>query len=262
MIYITGDTHSDFKKFSTSNFHEQKMMSKEDYIIICGDFGGIWDNGVFGTSKSEAYWLDWLNDRPFTTLFVDGNHENFDMLGNFAISDWNGGEVQHIKDSVIHLMRGQVYDICGKKYFTMGGAQSHDISGGILDANDPAFALKRRQLDRQGASYRINHWSWWKEEMPNDKEYEVAWQNLEANNWKVDYIISHCCPTSVQGIVGGGNFQPDRLTDFFEDVKEKCEYDFWFCGHYHVNRIVMNNHVLLYEKILPIESSEKWTKLL
>lgn len=40
MIYITGDTHAEFSRFSTKRFPEQKEMTKDDYVIICGDFGG------------------------------------------------------------------------------------------------------------------------------------------------------------------------------------------------------------------------------
>lgn len=32
MIYFTGDTHSDFTRFSTDRFPEQKNMSKNDYV--------------------------------------------------------------------------------------------------------------------------------------------------------------------------------------------------------------------------------------
>ena len=42
MIYITGDCHSDFSKFETDKFPMQTEMTKDDYVIICGDFGGIW----------------------------------------------------------------------------------------------------------------------------------------------------------------------------------------------------------------------------
>jgi len=46
MIYITGDTHGEFKyRFNTENFPEQREMTKDDYVIICGDFGGVWDVG-------------------------------------------------------------------------------------------------------------------------------------------------------------------------------------------------------------------------
>ena len=69
MIYITGDTHGGFQRFSTDHFPQQKRMNRDDCTVITGDFGGLWDD-----SPREAYWLDWLEKKPFTTLFVDGNH--------------------------------------------------------------------------------------------------------------------------------------------------------------------------------------------
>ncbi len=82
MIYITGDTHipADIQKLSAKRFSEQKEMTKSDYVIICGDFGGVWDG-----SNEEKYWIKWLKSKNFTTLFIDGNHENFDMLFNLPI---------------------------------------------------------------------------------------------------------------------------------------------------------------------------------
>ena len=41
-IYVTGDCHGSFSRFSVKDFRLQKDMDKEDYVIICGDFGGIW----------------------------------------------------------------------------------------------------------------------------------------------------------------------------------------------------------------------------
>lgn len=128
-------------------------------MIICGDFGGVWDRDASG--KKETWWLDWLENRPFTTLFVDGNHENFDRLYSYPVEMWNGGKVHKIRPSVIHLMRGQVYRIDGKKIFSFGGARSHDISGGILEPEDPDYAQKKKQLDQGWEPYRINHVSWW-----------------------------------------------------------------------------------------------------
>ena len=85
-IFITGDTHGDFSRLHPAAFLEQSNLTKEDYIIICGDFGGVWDG-----SDTEQQWLDWLAARPFTTLFVSGNHENFDLLRSYPISQWHGG---------------------------------------------------------------------------------------------------------------------------------------------------------------------------
>ena len=79
-IFITGDTHGDFSRLLPAAFHEQRDLTKEDYLIICGDFGGVWDGG-----DAEQQWLDWLETRSFTTLFVSGNHENYDLLRNYPI---------------------------------------------------------------------------------------------------------------------------------------------------------------------------------
>ncbi|NLT58515.1 MAG: metallophosphatase [Clostridiales bacterium] len=244
MIFVTGDTHGDFTRFSTHSFPEQRQLTKDDYVIVCGDFG-IWDG-----SKQEQYWLDWLNDKPFTNLFVDGNHSNFDLLGQLPVGDWRGGNVHVIRDSVLHLMRGQVFVLAGKRIFTMGGASSHDIDDGILEPGDPDFKRRRRQLEKRRAHYRINHISWWREELPSDEDYETARRNLDACGWKVDWIVSHCCPSGMVDIVGGERYGRDRLTDFFEEIRERCDFDYWFFGHYHGNRVLMQRYILLYEQIL------------
>ena len=43
MIYVTGDCRQDFERFNASIFPEQNDMTKDDYVIICGDFGGVWN---------------------------------------------------------------------------------------------------------------------------------------------------------------------------------------------------------------------------
>lgn len=249
MIYITGDTHTEFNQFSNKNLPEQKTMTKQDYVIICGDFGGVWDG-----SKREKYWLDWLEDKPFTTLFVSGNHENYDLLSRYATEYWHGSKVQFIRPTIVHLMRGQVFDLCGKRFFTMGGAFSHDIVDGILEPDDPHFRQKKKKLDAQLALYRINHHSWWADELPSDVEHQGTEDNLEACGRPVDYILSHCCPSSVMEVISGEVYQHDRLTDYFEALKNNCQFQYWFFGHYHDNRVIDRKYILLYEQIVQIEA--------
>ena len=208
----------------------------------------MWDD-----SPNERHWLDWLDAKPFTTLFVSGNHENFDMLAALPKEEWHGGVIQRVRPSVIHLTRGQVYDIEGKKFFTMGGASSHDISGGILEPDDPEFRKKIRRLNASGALYRVNHRSWWAAELPSEEEYQTAWANLEKHSWAVDYIVTHCCPTSVQDELGGGAFKADHLTDFLDEVARKCQFKYWFFGHYHDNGVIGKKCVLLYEQIIKLK---------
>ena len=79
-----------------------------------------------------------------------------------------------IRPSVIHLMRGQIYEIDGKSFFTFGGASSHDIESGILDPEDPNFKEKKKWLDREWRSYRVNHITWWVRELPSEEDASEA----------------------------------------------------------------------------------------
>ena len=184
-------------------------MTKDDVVIIAGDFGGVW----LGDSRDDEA-LDWLENLPFTVAFIDGNHENFDALTAYPIEEWHSGKVQRIRPHVLHLMRGQVYELAGYRFFTMGGAKSHDIEDGILKLDDPNFERKLLMMQRRpNARYRINHITWWRQGLPTDEEYNEALQNLERCDWQVDYIITHCAPTSIAYREFRHN-EADRLTDF------------------------------------------------
>lgn len=246
MIFITGDCHGNYRRFSTEIFPEQKAMTKDDYVIVCGDFG-FWDN-----SKEQQYWRKWLTKKSFTTLWVDGNHENYDLLKEIPVLDWNGGKVQLISDSIIHLMRGQVFELQGKKFFTFGGARSHDIRDGILEPTDRNFKQEYKKLRTRHALFRVNHQSWWKEEMPDEAEMQEGRENLEKNNWTVNYIVTHCTASSVQASFSYGRFEPDPLTNYFEEIRQKCKFKKWFFGHYHENWNVSDKDILIYEQILRI----------
>ena len=250
MIYITGDCHSDFRRFNTKVFPEQKEMAKDDYVIICGDFGGVWNREI--EDNTEKWWMDWLDEKNFTTLFVDGNHENFDRLYNYPVEEWHGGKIHKIRDSVIHLMRGQVFDIDDKKIFTFGGASSHDIDGGILDMADPKYLIKKLELDMDWRPYRINHVSWWKEELPSEEEMEEGRKNLETNGNAVDFIVTHCCSSSTAALIGHGLYVTDVLTDYLDDIRQKVHFKKWFFGHYHNNKNVNAQEILLYDQIIRI----------
>ena len=99
---------------------------------------------------------------------------------------------------MIHLMRGQVFEIGGITFFTMGGASSHDIQDGILDPASPDFEREYWFKRRTRQMFRVKGVSWWPEELPSDAEYEEAVKNLDEAGWKVDCVLTHCAPTSIQ----------------------------------------------------------------
>ncbi len=224
MIYVTGDTHGqhDFAKMLLFA-REHPELTKNDYVIVAGDFGGVY------SSKTLEEDLKPYSDLPFTILFVDGNHENFDLLNNYPIEIWNSGKIHRIKPTIIHLMRGQVYEIEGKTIFTFGGATSTDKANRI-----------------------VNNLGWWEQELPTLEEYDEALINLERYHNKVDYIITHSCSErtlmyppfrtkySYQEV-----FYENKLLSNFEDT---VSYQHWYFGHYHLDQDITDKATVLYQE--------------
>ena len=208
MIYITGDTHGDYNisKLNSKNFHQGLSLTEEDYVIICGDCGCVWDNGKF-----DHYMQKWYNNKPWTTLFIDGNHENHDVLATYPVEIWNGGKIHRISPKIIHLMRGQVFTINNKTFFTMGGAESHD-----------------KNLRHEGVS-------WWTNEMPSIAEMYEGLDNLEKYNNQVDYILTHAAPDFFQDLINP-YYNHNKLTRYLEVIRESTQFSIWFCGHYHIDQ--------------------------
>ncbi len=282
MIYITGDTHgpSPFgfrsvdgfgRRLNMESFPEQKDMTRDDFVIICGDFGGVLnydsrydDTGsafkdkiflAHGESKEEKNWLDWFLEKNFTLLFCDGNHENFDRLCRaYPEVDFHGGKAHQLRENVFHLMRGYVFELGGLSFFVFGGAKSHDISGGILRPyeyrTEKEFKRAQKRLRDTGAFFRVEHLSWWEEELPSEEEMERGVASLSACGWNVDFVISHCAPSSIAALAGFSD--RNSLTEYFENVREKLGFRQWFFGHYHANNKLSEKYTMLYEQILRI----------
>lgn len=224
MIYITGDIHGDINRFNSSFMPNESSWTNDDYLIICGDFGLI-----FADDEDEKRWLDELSEKTYTILWVDGNHENFNALYKYPVETWNGGKVHRIRKNILHLMRGQVFTIYVKKFFTFGGAYS---------------------IDRY---MRVKNKSYWEQELPNNDEYNEAIRNLKENGNAVDYIITHTAPRELIRRLG---YYPDphdmELTGFLEWIMYQIEYDKWFFGHFHEDKAVDTKHRALFYDVVEI----------
>lgn len=223
-IYITGDMHGDIDihKFSADKFSEGKTLTKDDYVIILGDFGLIWNLG-----NTDLYWLKWLTEKPWTTLFVDGNHENFDLLKTFPYEDKFNGKVQRITNSIFHLCRGEIYTIEDQTFFVMGGAQSTD------------------------KEFRRSFISWWPQELPTHQEFDSGLRNLEKYDFNVDYILSHCTGTTIKKHFFPYMSDHDSLTDYLDAVYSETTFKGAFFGHYHEDVSISKYHCL-YNKIVKL----------
>lgn len=101
MIFITGDTHGDidYKKLIDL---KNKRLSYNDYLIICGDAGICWSKAILN------YHLSLYNDLGCTIIFIDGNHENFDMLNEFPLVEYKGALMHQIDKHIFHVLRGEI----------------------------------------------------------------------------------------------------------------------------------------------------------
>lgn len=224
MIYVTGDTHGQIDFYKLVKFaKENPKLTKKDYVIIAGDFGGVWHKQTLEKD------LNYYSRLPFTVLFVDGNHENFTLLNSFPVEIWNGGKVHKLRDDIIHLMSGQVFTIEGKKIFTFGGATS---------------------IDRM---YRVEGQSWWRQELPHHEELAEGIGNLKKHGDKVDFIITHSCdemaiyyPPLSKHLTKRCAFPENQMLSIFED---SVEYKHWYFGHYHMDGDLTEKKTVLYQEI-------------
>ena len=231
MIFVTGDTHGTQDAYKLHIFAgEHPELSLNDYVIIAGDFGAIWNER---TVAEELYFFTHL---PFTVLFVDGNHENFDLINSYPVSTWKGGKVHQIRPNVIHLMRGQVYEIEGKTIFTFGGATSID------------------------KYYRIKGRSWWPQELPSRGEMEEGLANLKRYQNKVDYIITHSCPLSAfkyPALLAAAGIKVEcPESELLSNFDEIVAFKHWYFGHFHIDAQLSNRYTVLYQDVVRIEDDE------
>lgn len=221
MIYITGDTHGELERLLY--IQREKFNSPKDEVVVAGDFGVLWD-----TSPPTS----WPRGLTKPVLFVDGNHENFELLNSlpqvFRYGNTVGALIVNGVEVAYHLQRGRVYRIDSRKVFTYGGASSVD------------------------KKYRIPGISWWPEEVPTQEEFERGLQSIvDLKEKRVDFVISHAAPRQALGIVqeglekefGSGRYTTTMLEEIHKSpvtfaLTEFCtmvDFQKWFFGHYHFN---------------------------
>lgn len=218
-IYLTGDTHGTW-------FNIMRIKNVPDCIhIVLGDFGFIWGRDTeVNLFKLERD----LRKNNNLLLFIDGNHENFELLNQYPVEEWNGGLVHRITDHILHLMRGQVFEIEGKKFFTMGGANSID------------------------KAHRRDRISWWAEEDITNKDIATAAENLEKHNWKVDYVLTHTCPQDVKEALGFKREYDSSNERVLSQIRDAIKFKHWYFGHMHTDD-TFENYTCLYDRVVKLQ---------
>ncbi len=227
MIYATGDMHGDYRIFSQKSF---KALKEGDTLIVCGDFGFIWNGDL-----KEKKILDKLAKKKYNICFVDGTHENFDLLSKYPVINFAGGKAHKIRDNIMHLMRGQIFEIEGETVFTMGGGENPDID--LKQGNE----------------------GWSNDEIPSRDEMREGANNLEKHKFKVDYIITHEPAQKIKNFLKLKDNEAllvSGLNAYFQELSTSCDYTRWFFGSLHEDKFVSSSQIAVFRNLVNVQTGE------
>lgn len=225
MVYITGDTHGDISWFKNSKL---KKLSEKDILIVCGDFGFLWNP----QDPKEQKNLEMLKSKKFTICFVDGVHENFDLLNAYTPYRWKGGNAHKIADNIYHLMRGEIFTLDNKTFFVMGGGESDD-----------------RNMREEGVS-------WWEDEMPNGEEIKNAEDNLKDAGYSVNYILTYEAPAIAKDFLKLHTNEAARispLNNYLQELTKDVQYYHWYFGSLHTDMQISKKMTAVFNQIHEIK---------
>ncbi len=212
MIYITGDKHGRFS--DVLDFCHQYNTSKKDIMIVLGDAGIN-----YCRNENDYILKEDLKKYPITFFCIHGNHEERpENISTYITKKFKGGIVYYEKNypNILFAKDAQIYDLNNFKTLVIGGAYSID----------KYFRL-------------IYGYNWYESEQPSEETKEEVRNVLKDN--KIDIILSHTCPykyiPSEMFISGVNQENVDNSTEYFlDEIEEKTDYKYWYCGHYHTNK--------------------------
>ena len=192
-----------------------KICAEDDLLIILGDLGLSFEN----TEENRAFDEYFLSLRA-NIAFLDGNHENHPLINSYPTEEWHGGLVHRLTPNIVHLIRGNIYDIDGNSFFVMGGCKS---------------SPKWKEMGL-----------WYDGENPSEKEIVFAYQNLKQHGNAVDYVLTHKYET--EDCSSESEFSLEGLIYY---LKTKVAYKAWISGHWHSHIKFDEKHFCVYDQLLP-----------
>ncbi|MBP3854292.1 MAG: metallophosphoesterase [Ruminiclostridium sp.] len=224
MILVTGDIHGDISRFSDKKI---RSLKKGDTLIVCGDFGFIWDG-----SDKEKRVLKKLGKRKYNVLFVEGAHENFDELEKFSTEQWNGGETRVISGNLRQLIRGNIYEIEGRRIFAFGGGSGEENGG--------------KSPCREETAERY--------ELPGEAELAQADSRLAQVGNTVDYIVTYEPPVTIAEFLDQKVSATDTVGVYLDRRRQSLKFTMWFFGKHHLNKTVPPRFMALFDNVVDMQT--------
>lgn len=286
MIYITGDCHSNvierWSKRATGI-----TFQPEDYKIILGDFGVVWNDDY---KKNTLYILNWMNTMSQGKwLAIQGNHDNWDWALSLPIVETEIGPVRQCIyedqtfENIYIIADNCVLNIDGKKCLCMPGAESHDDPDiyfgtdgywhsrlAILHPEDgqyyhvdgePIESSHLELVQHHKACKRTLGKSWWAQEAVDVDDAKILVQGILDRDEYIDYVFTHDAPGIVLDIMNKRlpNGYKEIKTQgelFFDDVRTSLDFGHWYHGHLHMDNYTIeedNRVTCLYGSLIELE---------
>lgn len=211
MIYLISDLHGGKDMGELMQYLSDCRAG--DLLIVLGDVG----LHFLKTPETDAF-SRWFTELDADIAFIDGNHENFDYIESLPVEAWHGGLVHRAGKRVVHLMRGQIYTIEGRTFFTMGGCES------------------TVKWQTRGP--------WYPRENPSREEIRQARENLRAHGNKVDYVLTHKYRYE--------KAKEMSLEELIYYIDDNVDFTHWYSGHWHYHKEIDDKHTVIYGQITRI----------
>ena len=209
MIYITGDTHRDFRRLYSLG------GKKGDMLIILGDSGIN-----YCLDERDVELKEYLNNFGYKLFCIRGNHEERPSnIDSYIEVPMFGGKV-YIEPqfpNLIFAKDGEIYEIDGKRVLVIGGAYSVDKENRI----------------------RYGTGKWFRDELLTYQEMDEILYKVKGQRF--DVVLTHTCPYKYEPREVFLPFIDQNKVDktmehFLDEIDQNIEYDKWYCGHYHIDK--------------------------
>lgn len=235
--YITGDKHRSFS--GLIRFCRKNKLRKKDVIIILGDTGF----NYYCDEKDDELKAK-LNRENVTLLCIYGNREKRpETINTYGQRNFCGGKVYYEPKypNLLFAIDGEIYNIGGREYLCIGGANSVD----------------RERRIAEGLPY-------YEDEKPSEDLKKRIEELLDRRGNTIYGFLTHTCPVSVlpremllsvkkddtDDIVYPLNLDHSTET-WLESLRTKTSSTVWYCGHYHIDKEI-DDVTMVYNKIIPL----------
>ena len=220
-----------------------RQLDESDILVVLGDCALVeWPHA----EAEGKYQCDWLNEKPWTTILLYGNHDNYEAIKKYPVVEKFGGYVREIipDGKVFALDFPAILNLNGHKTLLIPGANSHDI-------DYLCYSWEKDKINRWKKNriwHRVVGESWWPEEKPNCAAVESLlrdnlgiwpsdlYKRTKIDKFKVDFILTHDCPASMTKLMchgSGPRMIATQEEKFLEDIKRCANFKYWFHGHMH-----------------------------